>query len=434
MKSFSFIKIMLSLIVITAYLIGFSYYGAHAYEKIFNLSVGFNEGTKIGPVDVSGKTKLEALKTLNNEIEEWQKTKKITVQYVEDKGAFDHKLISFQQKKSVSEAAPEQENTLLTEVPVEKVKSDILLEFPKIDVQAFDFEALASDLQDIGAYLQTGESVIDLTVYATEDYKQSIVSEALVSLGSVSPNINEFIINFPSVTLKNHTAFSFNQWMESTNDTTLTEDELNMLSSLFYRLVLKTNFLILEKNQGTELPSFIELGYEAKISKVKELDFVFMNDNDIDYTLEMKVVNNKLYGAIKGVPFASEYNSLLKNKQTFSPKTILQFTPDLPFGEKTVLKTGSKGTMIQMFRQTNGKKEEKIAEDFYPPEHRVERHSSRAEPPPPPEEPVAEPEEEPDPPSEETPKDSEEEPPKGEEESPDNEKGKPDNPKDALTK
>lgn len=267
MKSFSFIKIMLSLIIITAYLIGFSYYGAHAYEKIFNLSVGFNEGTKIGPVDVSGKTKLEALKMLNKEIEEWQKTKKITVQYVEDKVVFDHKMISFQPKKSVSEAASEQENTLLTEVSAEKVKSDILFEFPKLDGEAFDFKALASDLQDIGAYLQTGESVIDLTLYATEDYKQSIVSEALVSEGGVSPNTDQFIKKFPSITLKNHTAFSFNKWIESTNDTTLTEDELNMLSSLFYRLVLKTNFLILEKNQGTICRHLLNLATKRKSVK-----------------------------------------------------------------------------------------------------------------------------------------------------------------------
>ncbi|KMY54913.1 hypothetical protein AC623_14020 [Bacillus sp. FJAT-27231] len=382
-----FFRILLILTIMVAYLITFPSYGAEAYEKIFHLSAGFDEGTKIGPTDVSKQTKVEALNQLHTQTEEWQKDKKITLQYVEKKAALDPNVIEFQPKTSVKEAVSGQENPLLCVVDKSAIEEAFREQFPKVSKKSLDYDAIASDLQDIASSLQKGETVIDLSLYLNKEEKQEVVAEALLGKEVLTPELQDFIKQTPEVKLKSNIAFSFLDWMEEADDMSLDEDDKNVLSSLLYRLVLQTNFLIFEKNQGTELPSYIELGYEAKVNKVKELDFIFMNESPADYTLDLKVVNNKLYGAIKGLPFAYDYKGILKNKKVLKPKTILHFSPNLPYGQWQLKQPGKNGELIQMYRvvyneQSERMKEEKVSEDFYPPVHRIEVYSTQEPPPP----------------------------------------------------
>lgn len=389
-----FLRILLILMIMTAYFVTFSSYGAEAYEKIFRLSAGFDEGTKVGPADVSELTKAEALKRLNTQIEKWQDEKKIRLQYVEKEAALDSSIIEFQPRQSVSEAEPGQEKPLLSIVEETAIKNAIEEKFSVLSGRSLDYRAVASDLQDVAAFLQPGETVIDLSIYLKEEEKRKVVAEALLGKEVLTPELEAFIKQTPAVQLKSNTAFSFLGWMEKVNDTALDDDDKNVLSSLLYRLVVQTNFLIFEKNQGSELPSYIELGYEAKVNKVKDLDFIFMNENSADYTIEWKTVNGKLYGAVKGLPFAYEYKGVLKNKETLKPRTILRFSPNLPYGQMQVKRTGEKGELIQMYRtvydeETGLIKQERVSEDFYPPVYRIEVHSTKE----PPEEKPEEPEE-----------------------------------------
>ena len=380
-----FFRILLILTIMVAYFITFPSYGAEAYEKIFHLSTGFDEGTKVGPTDVSQQTKVEALKQIHTQTEEWQEGKKLILQYVEKKETLDPYIIEFQPKRSVSEAVSGQENPLLCLVEETAIKSAVREKFPKVSKKSLDYEAIASDLQGIASSLQKDDIVIDLSIYLEKEEKQETVAEALLEKEVLTPELQAFINQTPPIKLKSNTAFSFLDWMEEADDTPLDEDDKNVLSSLLYRLVLQTNFLIFEKNQGSELPSNIELGYEAKVNKLKGLDFIFMNENPADYTVELKAVNNKLYGAIKGLPLAYDYKSILKNKKVLEPKTILQFSPNLPYGQMQVKQSGEKGEFIQMYRVTYNEqseqlKEEKISEDFYPPVHRIEVYSTQEPP------------------------------------------------------
>ncbi|HZG70605.1 MAG TPA: hypothetical protein VEY51_03630 [Chondromyces sp.] len=391
-----FIKIILTLSVLTAYFIGFSYYSANAYEKIFNLSAGFDEGTKIGPLDLSYKTKAEAVDLLRNQTEEWKKEKKVTLEYVEKTTSVDSSLFEFQIQQSVSETVSGQGTPLISTIEEEVLQQLISQEFPENISDYLDYTALASDLQDIASFLQEGESVMDLSLYLDKQKKQEVIAEAWGSKETVTADLQQFVTENPSVKLKGRTAFSFLQWIEGTEYTSLNIEDMNMLSSLFYRLVLQTNFSIFEKNQSEQLPSFIELGYEANVNLVKDLDFIFMNENQVDYTVELQVVNDKLYGAVKGIPFVYQYEPMLKNKKLLEPKKILKFTPDLPYGHMEVEKEGEKGQMIQMYRAIYGieghlLKEEWVSEDFYLPVHRVEMYSSLEPPPPEPEETVENP-------------------------------------------
>ncbi|WP_100331734.1 VanW family protein [Bacillus xiapuensis] len=385
MKGQGTLKISVILALITAYLISFSYYGANVYGKVFNMAAGFDEGTAIGPVGVANKTKLDAAELVNKEIDKWAKNKKLILQYVEKSVPLDLSLFRFSVKASVNEAVSGEQNLLAVHVVKEQVKEEILLEFPELERAAFDFDALYSDLQDIAAYLQPGESVIDLTNYLNDESKQAVVSEAFVAASSADEALQPLMEEQPALTFKPKQVFSFNEWIDEAGYADLNEEALNTLSSLLYQIVLKTNFLILEKNQSTKLPAYMELGYEARVDREKDQDFIFMNNNPLPYTLQWKTVNGKLYGALKGVPFSYTYQAIIKNKQTYAPKTILHFTPALPYGQTAVKKTGEKGVSVEVYRERIGslgkRKTERIAEDFYPPIHRIELHSSQEPPP-----------------------------------------------------
>ncbi|PAQ16339.1 hypothetical protein CD798_01715 [Bacillaceae bacterium SAOS 7] len=389
------LKTSISFSLITAYLIGFSYYGVNAYEKIFNPSSALEEGTTVGPIQLGGQTAGDSVKLVNNEIEKWQQSKTITLQYVEKSVPLDLSLIHFSVEESINNAVPGETGLLVVDVVEEQVKEDVLREFPIIEEKSFDFNGLDQELQETAAALQPGESVIDLTRYLSEPSKQAIVSEAIMTNSAMSKELQAFIQQNAQMTIRSNRAFSFNEWMRETGSTGLSEKDKNQLASLLYKIVLETNFLIFEKNQSAELPPYLELGYEAKVSEVKDQDFIFMNGNLLDYTIEWKAVNGKLYGALKGVPFTYTYQAVLKNKQMFQPKTILQFTPQLPYGKMVVKEPGTKGVAIEVYRETSDalkkRKEEKVAEDFYPPTHRIEQHSSLTPPAPKPSEKPAQP-------------------------------------------
>ncbi|MDQ0214538.1 hypothetical protein J2S13_000934 [Oikeobacillus pervagus] len=379
MKDIQFIKVFISMVLLTTYFITFSHYGAFAYEKVFLSSSTFAEGTKIGPVDVSEKTKPMSLKILNNQIDKWKQEAKLSFQYVEKHEEMDVSMIEIRKKDSVAKAVSGETNPLMADVSEKQLKSMIAFSFPQLDLNTFDLQSLQKDLADIGSYLQKGETVIDLTLYLKEQKKRDIVAERLFK-HQVGPDLQDFIHKHSSIKVTANAVFSFNEWIEKTGFRSLEEDDLNLLSTSLFQIIMQSNFLILEKNQSESLPGNIELGTEAKVQPEKNLNFSFMNPNDQEYIIEMKMVNGKLYMALKGIPFAYQYKMILKNKETIAPKVVVRYSPSLPFNEMKVKTSGKKGLLIQVYRvasELNDKyKEEKISEDFYPPVHRVEIHSS----------------------------------------------------------
>ena len=66
------IKLFLILVLGSVYIFSFSHFGAFAFDAFFNKNDSYDEGTMVGNVDISGKTKLEASKLLNEKWINWQ--------------------------------------------------------------------------------------------------------------------------------------------------------------------------------------------------------------------------------------------------------------------------------------------------------------------------------------------------------------------------
>lgn len=390
MKKKETVKIAAMFALLTLYFIGFSYYGTAVYEKFFQSDERFDEGTMIGPESFDHATKAEAMRTLTEKVTAWQLGRMLTFQYAEKSANVSTNLIEFQIEKSIEKAVTGQKNELYTTVSTERLQAELDEQFPLLRDTPLDMETLASDIADIGDYLKPDETVIDLTLYMNEEAKQSIAVEALT--GTVTESLVAFIQTNPSISVKSGGVVSFNQWLSTTQYGELDNESINILSSALYRIVMQTNFVVLEKNQSRTLPDKIDLGYEAKVDEANGQDFLFLNENQTSYTVQWQVRDGKVYSMLKGVPFYYTYKPVLKNKTELRPKTILRFDPDMPYGKTRVERFGESGVMIDVYRQTREgtfkRKEEKAAEDFYLPVHQIEWYSSQDPPPEPEPEPV----------------------------------------------
>lgn len=365
----------------------FSFYGGRLFDQVFLADTVFDEGTFIGTEKVDEMTDAETVHMLNEKVEAWQQEAAIKLKYVEKEAEMSTGLISFQVEESVGQAADSQKNPLIASISPDDLAEELKRKMPAIGVaDQLDMDMLAADLSDIADYLKTGESVVDLSLYLPEEVRSSKVAEVVAD--GMDDAATDFIKANPTIPIKNSSSVSFNSWVEPAGDK-ISEKSLNILSSSLYRLVLKTNFDIMEKNQSTELPDYIELGYEASIDKAKKQDFVFFNRNDHSYAINWTVTNGKLYGALTGLPFYYTYSPELKNKETLKAKTVLHFSPLLDYGTMRVEQYGESGMMIDLFRNrlegSEKRESEQVAADFYPPVHQIELYSSQEPPPPPPE-------------------------------------------------
>ncbi len=145
---------------------------------------------------------------------------------------------------------------------------------------------------------------------------------------------------------------------------------------------MPTNFAIEERNIGNELPAYAHLGDEAKVDFTQNMDLAFSNPNKTKYTLDLQLNGNSLTVTLKGAKLPYEYKITTKNEQKLMPKTIVQYSPLLASGQTMVKNAGQNGQTAAVYRQTyKGDiliKSELIANDYYPPEYRVEIHALNA--------------------------------------------------------
>src|SRR5690606_5047149 len=86
---------------------------------------------------------------------------------------------------------------------------------------------------------------------------------------------------------------------------------------------------------------------------------------------------------LKGNPLLYNYEILPSNIEEYKQKTIVQYSPNLQPGNKTVKEAGKSGFQINIVRKVYGEngeflQEKVISEDFYSPIERVEVHGLAA--------------------------------------------------------
>jgi hypothetical protein len=370
-----FIKIFTVLFMSTAFIFSFSYFGSQAFGKIGNNDGLFSEGTAVGSVNLSGKTEIEAVALLEERHVEWVKNAKVELQYSEKVAAFDMNLFYFDATETVLNLNDGQKNSASISIDLLQIEEQINLLFPEIDSKQLELTKLTENLTNTAAQFENGT----FSFHLNKDFllvkdKENVISEVIVELEGVSPELSNVINSNPQITIAEESTFSLLEF--SKKQKIENSSALNIVATGIYQAVLPTNLTVSERNISKALPKYAVLGYEAMVNVAKGADLVIANHNKVPYTLQLEVANGNLKVTLKGDKLLYKYEISKKEEQILKPKTIVQYSPLVLPGITKVEAVGADGKIVKVYRNIYEGSQlltsELISEDYYPPVYRVE--------------------------------------------------------------
>jgi hypothetical protein len=378
-KSQQIVKLSIVLILCTAYIFSFSKFGALAFNNAVNPNEAFGDGTVIADTDISGLDQSEAMGKLAGKAAEWGGGTKLVLKYKEKEAILPSDLFNFDLEQSIDSAVSGSENLLIANIEEADVKNTLAGISADLATESFEFSRFKSDLLLYPSTLQSGEHAVKLENYLPLQEDTATLSEAVLKDEQTAKDLADWAKRFPKIEILPQSTFSLIEFLEESN-VTYSEQSISAVASTIYKAVMPTNFTFAERHIGRNLPAYAEAGFEAKVSKDKNMDLIIANPNDQGYTLEFSYNENLFYTALKGRSLIYSYKVKLKDKETFKPKKIIQYDAKLRFGEQKTAVEGVDGMLVKVYRDTvdsDGSiiKTESISEDFYPPVHTVIIHS-----------------------------------------------------------
>jgi hypothetical protein len=370
-----FLFTLLSIVICTFY-----FYAASRISAFFFSEDGevFAENTYIATVDVSGKTKNEAILLLRRSWEE--REIHIELSWSDEQVEIDGKLFfDLNVEESVNRSQSGELNSPIINVNSKELADKIVENFLSIKKENIDLAKLTSFLKEWAANWKNHTVNVDLTNFQLEDQNITVLNEVLAPSSFTTKGLQQLVEEHPTIEIKEHQIFSLLNWMEKERISYLSDNDLSVLGTYLYELILPTNFQIIERNRHQQLPEYAKIGYDVYVKGKDQYDFSFFNGNNVAYSIEWSMVQGNLYLVLTGYPFSHKYEIKVKDYQTFTPKTIVRYHPFVEDNKVKVIERGKNGEYAKVVRQTYTSKgellnEETISEDYYPPIHRVELH------------------------------------------------------------
>ncbi|MBY6037048.1 VanW family protein [Fictibacillus nanhaiensis] len=370
----SFFLIFVTISLSTLFLFFSSIYATEVYSNIFEEETFGNE-VKIGSISIEHLTKNEAIAVVNKKVSNWKKDAPVYLVYNDIRVLVNPDAWVFQVEDSI-ERASTTSNKLLVHLNKELVTAAIAqLNVTGLN-ELLNEEMLFAHLKQVGENLQLNNQVEMNQFLSTFGQSEEVVSERTVKLPGEHLLLEDWIKGLDGFVVKPGGTFSLIHAIEEVSQTAQDSIDLNILASAIYTAVQNTNFTIIERHTSREVPEYTSLGYEAFV-KPADKDFVFQNPNATSYKLSFLISDNQLVVSVIGVPFPYTYKMKM-DKQVFKPKTIIHFNDQLAdISSSVVVNGGSEGFLGTVYRESYGLKGEmvdsvKLAEDFYPPKHRIE--------------------------------------------------------------
>ena len=381
MRNQQTLKLFLALILSTGYILSFSHFGASAFNKLVNDQDIMEPGTTLGGLNISGKTKPEIKKMLEEEIVAWKQGTTINLTYKEIENPAKDVDIQFQVEETLANVKSGQKNLVSVIIDQDTLLEAVYDTSISLSSEAVNTEQLANDISASATMLTAGSYRFHLENYLDGVTAQDdVIAKAVIKTGKYSSEIKEIISLIQPVEIKGRTQFSLlNKLKDLQEDKTYSTGALSRIATGIYETILPTNFAIIERSVSTKLPSYANLGMEAKVNVKKNTDLVFSNINENSYFLEFTQSGKNLNVVLKGKTFLNKYNVKKSAEKRYQPKTIIQFDAQLTLGERNVTEEGKEGISIKITREISDEKgnlikSEEISEDFYAPIHRIEVH------------------------------------------------------------
>ncbi|KKK33053.1 hypothetical protein WQ57_24195 [Mesobacillus campisalis] len=374
------IKLFIVLLISTLFIYSFSHFGAMAYSAMSKEGDLFLEGTTIGGVNVAGKSKAEAQPLVAERVQQWQAETVFELQYKEKTITVNTEFLSFNVVESVEAAQNGQPNGAAVSIETQGLKGALSQLSPDLILEEAELNVLHQEVLNYGRNLAAGNHRISVEkLLAGENKADDVISETTLQLDDVSVAMMDWVEGLSPIAIPANSQVSFLKTIEDEKLTSMPSGTMSMIAAGIYQTILPTNFDIIERHIGQALPEYIPLGFEAKVNAEHNLDFVFANPNESDYYLQLHWSYPTLILQLIGSPLLYTYEIEESGKQSFKPKTVIQYSPQLLPGQKAVKEPGKKGTLVKMLRKVYGEKgeflrEEVISEDYYPPVERIEVH------------------------------------------------------------
>ncbi|WP_059171293.1 VanW family protein [Bacillus sp. FJAT-27445] len=379
-KNQQVLKLFVVLVLSTAYVFGFSQYGLKVFGALFPGEKGYLPGTAVGSVNLEGKTPKEALPLLEEAVANWQGKSTYKMHFKEKTIDLETARIAFDPAGTLSTLVDGRQNAMRVSLDETALVEWINLISPALIGEEINLKDLAAKLTEPAKMLNSGEFIIGLGEFLENPSEGTGTIATGTIVEKDSPYELEVAVKeFSGVKIEGDSEFSFNRFVEKQEISGLSSKTLSMMATALYIAILQTNFEIVERNISKELPDYSKLGSEAFVDTVTGRDFIFKNPNADSFELSFGYSDGTLTASITGSKFLYAYKAVADNEETFKPKTIKQFSPLLKAGQVNITEEGKQGSIIKIYREvySEGNLLETIfiAEDYYPPVHRIEVHA-----------------------------------------------------------
>jgi len=156
-------------------------------------------------------------------------------------------------------------------------------------------------------------------------------------------------------------------------------DALNYVASMLYSVSLKSNSKIIARSSQQQPPNYLQLGIEAAITLDGKKDLQFINTLSQAMTFKASVEGNRFRLEAYSTEAIDEVKLRVVTESEIKPRIIVRYSNKLAAGQTQLIDEGRSGSRIYVIRtNTATKQEERISRDYYPPQHRVELHSTRS--------------------------------------------------------
>jgi hypothetical protein len=373
------LKLFVVMFICTVFMYSFSHFGVLAYQALTTESNQYVNGTIAGTVDLTGKTKSEAHTLLTEHYQKWQNETTIEIQYKEKKIPVDISIFQFDIESTIGAIVNGQKNSITVTVKHKDVQDLVKQLSPSLTLTVDESNKFTSNLVRFASELTTGTHNLLLEEVLSQTYnRQEVINQVELDLYDVTVEMSDWIKTLSPIVVEPQAKLSLVKLFEEKHLANMPDSIKSMVATGIYETILSTNFSIIERHTSQLLPDYAKLGYEANIDVKNHHNFMFSNPNSSRYQIELQWKDNRLVILLKGSKFLYEYEVKLGEVQQFKPRTIIQYNPLLK-GEKRVQQEGIDGNLVKVYREVFSEKgewleKEFIAEDYYPPVHRIEIH------------------------------------------------------------
>ncbi|WP_438311198.1 hypothetical protein [Sporosarcina sp. FA9] len=377
MNNKNVLKLFSIVLAATIVFYGTSTIGVFAMQNSASLK-SFSGQTYVGPFDMTKLKGKSAKARLASNFEDLQSNFSGQLIYQDKVAELPVEIIEYDVDSTLEQMVHGDENPIYAKVSEDGLHTIIRQQFPLISFSDEDVTAIALSVEK---ELENG--IMPARIYISdslnENFSSTDVSSSSIKVPEVSSTVTKVMDSLNGTKIQSFSTFSLLDYIKTDNFGYISDDDLTVIASLLYTTILKTNFIVDERNIGERLHEDVAIGYEAAINQELSIDFIFTNPNKTTFTMQTNESNNVLTVSLLGMPFIYSYEVNASPITYYNPRKVIQFSAFVATGSIEVLEEGISGQEVNIIKTvyegTNEIQSIAVSEDYYGPVHIIELHS-----------------------------------------------------------